>query len=116
MPTENYLFSFGFENPHEARSNYLHGTDFESSRCLWVAAKDEDEASNWGQVVADKFVTWLFETDGTADNPWAYSWSDGRFAHWIETDPEQLVVAGKLHIPAVSVGQFPNFSEVNAEG
>jgi len=102
----NRLFCFGYESPAEFRCNSANGTDDESGTAVWIASVSEEQALEWGRVIAERFVSWLFEHQGRA----GYTWTDA-FAHWVETDPDRLRAAGRL--PVVSVGTLPNFSELS---
>lgn len=100
----NRLFVFGYESPTERQSNSEHGTDFESSSEVWITSASEQEAVEWGRAIAERFVTWLFERE----EKFPYSWIDGQFAHWIESDRAVLSVASDL--PIVPVGGMPDFT------
>lgn len=103
MPSKR-LFLFGYETPAEAWSNSVNGTDFESSAGLWITNASEEDTLDWGRVVAQRFVAWLFERAG--EN--AYLWADAQFAYWIEADPDVLKTAAEL--PVVVVGEMPDFT------
>jgi hypothetical protein len=103
--SERHLFSFGYESPDEYRWNRANDTDDESSAAFWITAASEQEALRWGQMVADRFVSWLFERAGTQ----SYAWSQGRYANWIETDPSTLAACRAANLPAVGVGEDPPF-------
>ncbi|WP_066649042.1 MULTISPECIES: hypothetical protein [Sphingomonas] len=101
------LFMFGYESPAEADQNARHGWDDESSAGVWIVSQSDDDALNWGRVVAERFVCWLF-----ADKD-DYSWADAGFAHWIESDPTALAAASEL--PVVTVGEMPDFEALSGE-
>ena len=100
-----YLFRFGYESPHQFRINRALGTDDESSAAFWIAGASEQEAVRWGQSVADRFVAWLFEEAGDE----GYSWHEGQFANWIETEPSELAACHAAKLPVVVVGKEPSF-------
>jgi hypothetical protein len=95
------LYVFGFEAPAEAKSNAAHGTDFESSACVRIAAESEEEALRWGREVAERFVKELFGDPGI-------SWKALGFAHWIETDPDEALRSAAERCPALKVGEYPS--------
>ena len=103
--SEPHLFSFGYESPDEYRWNRANDTDDQSSAAFWITEASEQEALRWGQTVADRFVSWLFERAGAL----GYSWSQGQFANWIETDPSALAAYRAANLPAVAVGEDPPF-------
>jgi hypothetical protein len=80
-----FLFIFGYESPDERRSNLEHGTDFESSKAIWVIAHSKQRALEIGKQYAEKWVADLFVSHGIADYE---GWLESRFAHWIEDEPE----------------------------
>ena len=98
------LFIFGYESPTEFQSNSEHGSDFESSAGVWITSVSEQDALEWGRTIAERFVAWLFERE--KQRP--YSWIDGQFAHWVESDPTVLSSAKEL--PIISVGGMPDFT------
>lgn len=100
----NRLFLFGYESPTEKQSNSEHGTDFESSTGVWITSASEQEAVDWGRAIAERFVAWLFEREGKP----SYSWIDGQFANWVESDLAVLSSANDL--PIVPVGGMPDFA------
>jgi hypothetical protein len=110
-PDSKFLFVFGFEDPIEFETNKKSGSDFESSRALWIIADDPSKAENWGRSIADRFVRTLFE----AENSEGYSWSDAEFAHWIEPQPTGEWTAEQLEaLPVVRAGEFPDFDALDA--
>ena len=106
-----FLFVFGFEDPIEFQTNKKSGSDFESSRALWIIANDSAEAESWGRSIADMFVRKLFE----AKDSEGYTWSDAQFAHWIEAQPTGEWTADQLDdFPVVRSGEFPDFNALGA--
>jgi len=81
----DFLFIFGYESPVERLSNRGHGTDFESSNAVWVAATSKQEALEIGTRYAEKWVADLFVAEGITDYE---GWLQSGFAHWIEDEPE----------------------------
>ena len=106
-----FLFVFGFEDPADFESNRTTGSDWESSRALWIIADDSSEAQSWGRSVAERFVHTLFE----AEDSEGYSWSDAEFAHWIEAQPTSEWTTEQLEaLPVVRAGEFPDFDALDA--
>ena len=97
MPT--FLYSFGYESPRQFQNNASHGGDDEDSQGLLIDSPDESAALAWGQLISEQFLKLLFRDDSV-------SWSDRRYAHWIELPAEAWV--GQQH---VSVGEFPDFTQ-----
>jgi hypothetical protein len=79
-----YLFCFGFESPTEWQTNAEQGTDFESSKAIWVAAPSRQKALAAGRKFAENWVEELFRSAGVAGYE---GWTAGHFAHWIEDRP-----------------------------
>lgn len=78
-----FLYIFGYEDPFELVANEESGSDFESSKGIWIKAESEKEALEAGQLYAENFVKTLFENDGQA-----YSgWRPENYANWIEHTP-----------------------------
>ncbi|MGK6318013.1 hypothetical protein [Sphingomonas sp. DT-204] len=98
------LFCFGYETPTQFENNARQGWSDEDSAAVWIKAASDEAVLTWGRSVAESFVSFLFER---ADKD-AYSWVDGNFAHWIETDPNILAHASEL--PVVTVGEMPDFT------
>jgi hypothetical protein len=103
------LFRFGFESPAEARANARDGTDFESSTGIWIMSESDEAALAWGQTIAERLIASLFESE----NEHAYSWTEARFAHWIEKDPRALSAAS--YLPVVAVGEMPDLAVLAAD-
>jgi hypothetical protein len=103
------LFRFGYEHPTEAELNTRHGWEDESSAGLWIVSTSEAEAMTWGRAVAEQFVSSLFEATQQSE----YSWKAAEFAHWIETEPIELLAA--VHLPIVSVGTMPDFAVLSSK-
>ncbi len=80
----DFLFVFGYESPEEWRTNREHGTDFESSSAVWIAAPDVGSAMRIGQAHAERWVNELFKTHVDIAFP---GWSASGYAHWIEHEP-----------------------------
>lgn len=103
------LFCFGFESPAEARANARDGTDYESSTGVWIESSSDEEASAWGQVIAERLVQSIFEQAKET----AYSWADAKFANWIEREPDALRRAD--YLPMVKVGEMPDLTVLAAD-
>jgi hypothetical protein len=100
-----YLFQFGFEDPHEFKSNAAGGWDDESSEAIWINAASTEDALEWGRSVAEQFVTRLFEMAGAE----GYSWLARGFAHWIADDETVLAWASaSSEIPEADFGHLPD--------
>ncbi len=80
-----FLFIFGYESPVERLSNKRHGTDFESSEAVWIAATSESEAMSKGRAYAKGFVAGAYREAKSSNK---VSWDEG-FAHWISKKPEE---------------------------
>lgn len=104
--SEKRLFWFGYESPEDFRINSGNGTDFESSTGVWIISSSEQDAMKWGQTIAERFLIWLFEREGQSP----YSWINGNYACWIETDPGRFTSVEKLAI--VSIGEMPDFTRL----
>ena len=102
-----HLFTFGFETPTDFHRNKEHGWDDESSTALWILADSAADALQWGQILAQDYVSWLFRDEQGA----RYSWAEAGFANWIETDARRLSEAGACEaLPSVTVGELPDFT------
>lgn len=104
------LFRFGYQTPAEAERSASYGWDDESSSGLWIMSASDEAAISWGCVVAQRFISSLFESAGQAN----YSWSEAGFVHWLEADPNALEAAADL--PVVEVGTMPNFAALMSNG
>ncbi len=102
---QKYLFGFSFEDPGEYRSNRDFGTDFETERYFTIIAHSEDDALEWGRVLARWFVDSLFG-DGEEH------WGPENYVNGIERNPDQRIerMSGWLH--PVMEGEYPDFEEV----
>lgn len=78
---ERYLYVFGFESPEERESNRTEGTDYESSRVVFILAESRQAALTRGQRFARAFVNGLFAGD-------CESWARENFANWIDDSPD----------------------------
>ena len=83
-PVPDYLFVFGYESPVERITNRTNGTDFESSKAIWVGANSKEAALEVGKRYAQQWVAELFTKQGVSDYK---GWLALNFAHWIEDDP-----------------------------
>ena len=81
---KDFLFVFGYESPEEWSTNREHGTDFESSMAVWIAASDEELALLAGRSHAERWVHELFREQQVDSYP---GWSASGYAHWIELEP-----------------------------
>ena len=79
-----FLFVFGYESPSERVINNREGTDFESSKAVWVNADSEEAALQKGRDYAEGFVRQQFQQENMSVYP---SWAEENFAHWIEHKP-----------------------------
>jgi len=102
------LFRFGFENPAEAKCNARDGTDYESGTGIWIISESDEDALQWGRIIAERLVSFLFDQVQVK----AYSWADAGFAHWIEQEPDLLFAAS--YLPTVSVNEMPNLTVLAA--
>ncbi len=75
-----FLFIFGYESPVERDSNQQHGTDFESSKAVWISAANEEEAMSKGRFYANDFVATIYRDEKKPDE---VTWSEAGFAYWI---------------------------------
>ena len=79
-----FLFVFGFESPQEWETNAKQGTDFESSKAIWVVASSKGKALDAGRPFAEGWVERLYQSAGV----FTYKgWSASDFAYWIEEKP-----------------------------
>lgn len=81
MTMQRYLYVFGFESPEERECNEVEGTDYESSRAVFILAESRNAALVWGQRLACAFVHGLFNGDRD-------SWTPQNYANWIEDSPD----------------------------
>lgn len=108
--TKMRLFCFGYQTPTQFVNNAKNGWDDENSAAIWIMAASDEAATEWGRLVAESFVSHLFErTDEDG-----YSWANENFVHWIETDPNILSHASE--IPMITAGEMPNFSALSRSG
>ena len=90
-----FLCTFGYESPAEREQNERHGTDFESSKAIWIDAESEADALNWGREIAEQFYHLLC----------GRSWRKDNYACWTEPwRPLDHV------LPIVGVGELPDFT------
>ena len=103
-----HLYIFGFETPTQARLNKANGWDDEDSLAVFIEAASADEALSWGRTISEEFLKVLHDDRSV-------SWAQQNYAHWIEVNPAArfgpAVVDG---IPAVTVGQYPDWSSLVA--
>lgn len=93
---ERYLYVFGFESPEERECNRAEGTDYESSRAVFIVAQSRGAAFTWGQRFARAFAHGLF--DGESE-----SWAPENFANWIEDSPDPTWDLSE--VPEITSGQ-----------
>ena len=104
---ESYLFGFGCEGPIDMECNDGEGTDYESSRGVFIEAASESEALAWGREIAEAFMKYEHAGNSTI------SWKALGYAHWIESDPENCAWSHCLSFfPRVKVGELPEFSRM----
>ena len=90
-----YLYIFGYETPRQRRNNATHGWDDEDSHGVLIDAPDESSALAWGDQIAQRYISVLF--DGQVD------WLADRYASFIELE------VGDIDWPRVPMGEFPPF-------
>jgi hypothetical protein len=104
-----YLFVFGYEGPEDLAVNNRLGTDYESSRQLFVIAKTEADALSWGQEIAKWYVCQLYGDDTSG-------WKKENYATWIETHPDaytmSMIAEDVGWVPVVKYGEYPSFLEM----
>lgn len=66
---EKYLFVFGFETPEQKIANSTYGYDDEDSAAVFIRAKNEEEALNWGKQIIKEAMRFLYK-ENTSE------WSD----------------------------------------
>jgi len=104
-----YLFRFGFCTPVQFASNSAHGWDDEASSSFFIEAESSDQALEWGEEVADRFVQALFAAEGGE----VFDWRASDFARWIDDSPEEEYSARQLaNKQVVKVGEFPDFTKL----
>jgi hypothetical protein len=101
-----FLYIFGFEDPFDRKSNETVGTDFESSRLIYILADTEVEALAWGHEISERFVAHLH---GDA----SVSWKQGNFASWIESDANAALSPSTRCVPTVYVGEYPDLDRLD---
>jgi hypothetical protein len=101
MPS--FLFRFGFETPVQHVNNEANGWDDEDSHAVFIECDHETDALAWGREVAEAYVRGLWTARGE-EGP---SWLASGFAHWIETNADEIARASEWGVPAVQVGEHP---------
>ncbi len=102
-----HLFGFGFERPEECEINQRTGTDFESAGFFKIVAESEEEAMEWGRILARWFVNKLYDEPGD-------HWAPENFAHWIEHRPDEHLLKFIGTLPVIAEGEYPEFEAVKA--
>ena len=108
---DKFLFRFGYCTPQQWQANEANDWDDESSAALFIVAPSADAALDWGTEVANAFVRKQFEiADWKGPIP---TWTEGRFAHWIEELPAAHFSQEQLaRLPVVRTGELPNFDNL----
>jgi|ERR1043166_4469066 hypothetical protein len=107
MPT--YLYGFGYEDKLEMECNDRTGSDYESSKGVFIEASSEAEALTWGCEIAELFMR--HEHDGDP----SISWRARGYAHWIQPHPETSSWSHCLpFLQRVRVGELPDFSRMTS--
>lgn len=101
MDANRYLYIFGYETPRQRENNAAHGWDDEDSASVFILARTEQEALEWGHAISKIFVSALFDGRNTA-------WDESRFAAWVDHDYAEHYSAEQLRaIPTVRYGEHP---------
>ena len=89
-----FLFYFGFTWPEEVRfvDEHPEADLGEASAAVLVTASNEEDALEMGEELAERFVECLYGER-------AYSWREGRFARWLESDVKALLEARRRRLP-----------------
>ena len=93
-----YLYIFGYETPRQRVNNRSFYWDDENSKCVLIAAENEDSAQAWGDQIARRYSGLMHAEDlYPADGP----------AGWIERSGRDLDLS---RCPQLRVGEFPDFN------
>jgi ribose 1,5-bisphosphokinase PhnN len=98
---EEFIYSFGYEDPIAREVNQRLNTDYESAIVIRISAENETKAKEWGDEIAEKFIKFLY-------NDQSFSWKDHGFGSGIESEIDDYLKEHWDKIPKVKYGEYPN--------
>ena len=125
---EKFLYIFGYETPGLVVTNERLHTDFEDSMAFFIITETKEQALEWGNKLAEKYLEALYaKTDIPLEKKTKEDWchgiidEDGPFSAWsdeyIKKHPEEYALAVEKvnKISIVKVGEYSDMATLVRE-